>query len=107
MGGPPRPLVHMGRLVDRVNKEILQIAGSNVISGDFEYIAIFDDWISETDVALAKDGKRALRSMGSLSIAMNLAVTTADSFTALIKPNSMNFTWFLAPTADMLIRQLI
>jgi hypothetical protein len=69
-----RPLVHMGRLVDRVNNETLQIAGSNIISGDSEYIAIFDDWISEADVALAKDGKK--------NIAVNGLLEYCDEFGA-------------------------
>lgn len=50
---------HMARLAYKGRPEV-QVAGGNIIPGDSDRKAIFEDWIANTDVELAKKRKRVI-----------------------------------------------
>jgi len=81
-----QPLQHMGKLVNRAAKKLLLIAGGNIVSGDSEYRAIFDDWIPQSDVELAKQRLKKVTVHGLFEYCDEFGGYDCREFIGIYKP---------------------
>jgi hypothetical protein len=79
---------HMARL-KADNGTIMQIAGGNTISGDSDRKALFEDWIPQSDIELAKCGKKLIQIAGFFEYCDEFGAYTCETFFGRYEPHQI------------------